>query len=60
MKKYIRPQIECYEFECIKLIAGSSDDNVSVGTGGNLSDQEGGVEWNSRNDNSNDLWNSGW
>lgn len=59
MKKYITPEITCYEFEPNQIIASSSDTpgSDSVDMGGPA---DPGVGADSRNNNSNDIWNSGW
>ena len=60
MKKYITPQIECFEFEATNIIANSlnSDDNFNK--------PQGDFDVNTmtpqaREDNNNsNMWNSGW
>lgn len=59
MKKYIIPTVECYNIQSnVTFLAGSVPDRTDMGL------DEGGFDENasmdSRNNNSNDLWNSGW
>lgn len=60
MKKYITPEITCYEFEPNQIIALSSDTpgSGSVDIGKEPANPEFGAD--GRNNNSNDIWNSGW
>ena len=60
MKKYITPEITCYEFEPNQIIASSSytpgSDSMDIGK--EPANPEIGAD--GRNNNSNDIWNSGW
>lgn len=60
MKKYITPQIECFEFEATNIIANSlnSDENFNKPQGGF---DPGTMTPQAREDNNNsNMWNSGW
>lgn len=63
MKKYIKPEVACYDFELGHIIASSSDSyDVSKDFS---SENTGGTEWDSRENSNNngggsDMWNSAW
>lgn len=60
MKKYITPQVECFDFEALNIIASSlnSDENFNKPVDGGW---EPGMEAQGREDNNNsNMWNSGW
>lgn len=60
MKKYIKPIVDCYEFETISLFAGSPSSQV----GGSLEDggsvEEGDEVLGRENNHNPNLWDSGW
>lgn len=61
MKKYITPQIECFEFEATNIIANSlnSDENFNKPQDGFF--DPGTMTPQAREDNNNsNMWNSGW
>lgn len=61
MKKYITPEVLCYEFETTNIIAESTI-SFRLGDAKSSSDSDlRDAEWDSRESNNNsNMWESGW
>lgn len=60
MKKYIKPIVDCYEFETISLCAGSPSTEVGGDLDKGGSYEEGDEALGRENNHNSNLWDSGW